>query len=115
MWHHLLVQQSSSATFTVASIEHYAGGKDKTPELVEDLRNLHRRIESLREKPVLRLKAERELIGVSVVATKREIRNAYRRASYRLQPDSGKPTADAENFKQVHDAYRKLLKAAPNE
>jgi preprotein translocase subunit Sec63 len=55
------------------------------------------------------------LLGIEPSATKRDIKNAYRRASYRLHPDSGKPTADAEKFKQVHEAYRKLLKVAPNE
>ncbi len=40
--------------------------------------------------------------------TKREVRNAYRRQARKLHPDVG---GNDEAFKQLHDAYRRLLAA----
>jgi len=52
---------------------------------------------------------ELALLGIEGNADKREIRNAYRRKARKLHPDVG---GDAEAFKQLHDAYRKVLAAA---
>jgi hypothetical protein len=56
-----------------------------------------------------KLSAELSLLGVEAGASKREIRNAYRRKARKLHPDVG---GDAESFKQLHAAYRALLKVA---
>ena len=56
-----------------------------------------------------KLTTELSLLGVEAGATKREIRNAYRRKARKLHPDVG---GDAESFKQLHAAYRALLKVA---
>jgi len=55
------------------------------------------------------LKAERELLGIESNATKREVKNAYRRKARKLHPDVG---GDAEAFKQLYAAYRAVLKVA---
>jgi hypothetical protein len=55
---------------------------------------------------------ELTLLGIEAGATKREVRNAYRRKARKLHPDVG---GDAEAFKQLHAAYRAVLKVAPNE
>jgi hypothetical protein len=46
------------------------------------------------------------LLGIEPGATKRDIKNAYRRQARKLHPDKG---GDAEAFKQMYAAYRKLL------
>jgi hypothetical protein len=46
------------------------------------------------------------------VLTKREVKNAYRRQARKLHPDVG---GDAESFKQLHTAYRRLLAVATKE
>jgi len=53
---------------------------------------------------------ELSLLGIAVGATKRDIRNAYRRKARKLHPDVG---GDPDAFKQLHDAYRALLKVTP--
>jgi hypothetical protein len=53
------------------------------------------------------LKEERALLGVEQDATKRDIKNAYRRKARKLHPDVG---GDAEAFKQLYAAYRAVLK-----
>lgn len=53
---------------------------------------------------------EYTLLGIEQSATKREIRNAYRRKARKLHPDVG---GDAEDFKRLYEAYRKVLKLAP--
>jgi hypothetical protein len=55
------------------------------------------------------LKAERALLGVENDATKRDVKNAYRRKARKLHPDVG---GDAEAFKQLYAAYRAVLKVA---
>lgn len=52
---------------------------------------------------------ELALLDVEAGATKREIRNAYRRKARKLHPDAG---GDDEAFKQLHAAYRRLLAVA---
>ncbi len=52
--------------------------------------------------------AEYALLGIEPGATKREIKNAYRRQARRLHPDKG---GDAEAFKTMYAAYRRLLAA----
>jgi hypothetical protein len=47
------------------------------------------------------------LLGIEPGATKRDIKNAYRRMARKLHPDTG---GNEEAFKQLHLAYRKLLK-----
>ncbi len=49
------------------------------------------------------------LLGIEPGATKRDIKNAYRRKARKLHPDVG---GDAESFKQLHETYRFLLKQA---
>jgi len=46
------------------------------------------------------------LLGIEPGATKRDVKNAYRRQARKLHPDKG---GDAEAFKQMYAAYRKLL------
>ena len=48
------------------------------------------------------------LLGIDCNATKRDIKNAYRRQARKLHPDTG---GDAEAFKRVYAAYRRLLAA----
>lgn len=55
------------------------------------------------------LSSELTLLDIEGNATKREVRNAYRRKARKLHPDVG---GDAEAFKQLHAAYRKVLAAA---
>ncbi len=50
-----------------------------------------------------------KLLGIEAGATKREVRNAYRRKARKLHPDVG---GDAEAFKQLYAAYRAVLKIA---
>jgi DnaJ-class molecular chaperone len=57
----------------------------------------------------VRHRSEYELLGIEAGATKREIKNAYRRQSRKLHPDKG---GDAEAFKAMYAAYRKLLTVA---
>ncbi len=52
---------------------------------------------------------ELSLLGIAPGATKRDIRIAYRRKARKLHPDAG---GDPEAFKQLHAAYRALLKVA---
>jgi hypothetical protein len=49
------------------------------------------------------------LLGIAPDATKRDIKNAYRRKARKLHPDAG---GDDEAFKQLYSAYRKALAAA---
>ncbi len=53
--------------------------------------------------------AEFAVLGVEPGATKRDVKNAYRRKARKLHPDVG---GDAEAFKQLYAAYRALLKVA---
>jgi curved DNA-binding protein CbpA len=55
------------------------------------------------------LKAERILLGVEDNATKRAVKNAYRRKARKLHPDVG---GDAEAFRQLYAAYRAVLRVA---
>jgi curved DNA-binding protein CbpA len=48
------------------------------------------------------------LLGIQPGVTKRDIKNAYRRQARRLHPDKG---GDAEAFKAMYAAYRRLLAA----
>ena len=50
--------------------------------------------------------SEYALLGIAPGATKRDIKNAYRRQARKLHPDKG---GDAEAFKQIYAAYRRLL------
>lgn len=46
------------------------------------------------------------LLGIERGATKREIKNAYRRQARKLHPDAG---GDDAAFKRMHEAYRRAL------
>jgi DnaJ-class molecular chaperone len=46
------------------------------------------------------------LLGIERGATKRDIKNAYRRQARKLHPDAG---GDEDAFKRLHDAYRRVL------
>lgn len=50
--------------------------------------------------------AEYALLGIEPGATKREIKNAYRRQARKLHPDAG---GDEAAFKRMYAAYRHLL------
>ena len=58
-------------------------------------------------KPFLR--DEWTLLGLAENATKRDVKNAYRRMARKLHPDKG---GDPEAFKAIYAAYRKLLTVA---
>ncbi|MBA3825424.1 MAG: DnaJ domain-containing protein [Ktedonobacterales bacterium] len=45
-------------------------------------------------------------LGIAQGATKREIKNAYRRQARKLHPDAG---GDDAAFKRLHEAYRRAL------
>ena len=45
-------------------------------------------------------------LGITQGATKREIKNAYRRQARKLHPDAG---GDEAAFKRLHEAYRRAL------
>lgn len=92
-----------------AFVQHFNEKRRKTPEENHRLREIHRFFENRKETDPWYMNAEYELLGVSHVATKREIRNAYRRKARKLHPDTG---GDAEAFKQLYTAYRTLLKTA---
>ena len=55
------------------------------------------------------LSDELAVLGLEANATKREVRNAYRRKARKLHPDAG---GDEAAFKQLHEAYRRVLAAA---
>ena len=74
-----------------------------TIALYEELTALY---DTVRQK---NLGAELALLGIDPGATKRDIRNAYRRKARKLHPDMG---GDPEAFKQLHAEYRALLKVA---
>jgi DnaJ-domain-containing protein 1 len=73
------------------------------PDLIEAIVNMRAEILAT-AKPFLR--DEYTLLGVERDATKREIKNAYRRKARKLHPDAG---GSDEAFKQLHDAYRRVL------
>lgn len=52
---------------------------------------------------------EYDLLGIEPGATKRGVKNAYRRMARKLHPDKG---GDPEAFKALYAAYRKLLTVA---
>jgi DNA polymerase III gamma/tau subunit len=58
------------------------------------------------------LQEECVLLGIEPNASKKDLRNAYRRKARKLHPDVG---GNAEDFKHLQDAYHKLLKLAPRE
>ena len=49
------------------------------------------------------------LLGIAQGATKREIKNAYRRQARKLHPDAG---GDDDAFKRMYAAYRRVLASA---
>ncbi len=49
------------------------------------------------------------ILGIAQGATKREIKNAYRRQARKLHPDAG---GDDAAFKRMHEAYRRALASA---
>jgi hypothetical protein len=52
---------------------------------------------------------EYTLLGVESNATKRDVRNAYRRKARKLHPDAG---GNEAAFKQLYTAYRRVLAVA---
>ena len=59
------------------------------------------------------LEEARELLDLDLKATRKEIRNAYRRAARRWHPDRA-PGSEEENYRermqQVNAAYQRLIK-----
>jgi len=53
-----------------------------------------------------KLSTELALLGVEATATKRDVRNAYRRQARKLHPDKG---GNAQAFQRMHEAYRQVL------
>jgi len=72
--------------------------------------DLQAAVDELRAKVIATAKPylanEYTLLGVQPGATKRDIKNAYRRQARKLHPDKG---GDAQAFRQMHDAYWRLL------
>ena len=68
--------------------------------------------EQIRASTTPYLQEECTLLGIEPGATKREVRNAYRRRARKLHPDVG---GSEETFKQLQEAYHRLLKLAPME
>ena len=56
--------------------------------------------------------AEYSLLGIEPGASKRDVKNAYRRKARKLHPDAG---GDEAAFKQLYEAYRRVLAVAKNE
>lgn len=75
--------------------------------------DLQAAVDALRAKVMASVKPflanECALLGIDLGASKREIRNAYRRQARKLHPDVG---GDEAAFTQLHAAYRRLLAAA---
>jgi hypothetical protein len=59
--------------------------------------------------PCVTLTPELTLLGLEPDATKRDVRNAYRRKARKLHPDAG---GDEAAFKQLYTAYRRVLAVA---
>ena len=76
------------------------------PEVIAMLDDLAKRAATTRHNAFIE---ELALLDVEAGATKREIRNAYRRKARKLHPDAG---GDDAAFKQLHTAYRRLLAVA---
>jgi len=53
-----------------------------------------------------------ETLGVSINATLKEIKKAYRKLAFKYHPDKG---GDAEKFNEVQEAYEELEKLFCNE
>ena len=113
--------------------EVYALIKVKKPKLYERIQRSEAKLKTMRQeyladldKPetiafldelaakstVNRFGNELTLLGVTPTATKREIKNAYRRKARKLHPDAG---GSEDEFKLLHEAYRTLLKQALND
>jgi|GEM_PF-4718380 len=58
------------------------------------------------------LSYEHEILGVKSNATKKEIRDAYRKKSKLFHPDSG---GDESKFKEIHNAYQSLSNRTSND
>jgi curved DNA-binding protein CbpA len=59
------------------------------------------------------LEEARELLGLDLRATRKEIRTAYRRAARRWHPDRAPAGAEAEyraRMQEVNAAYQKIIK-----
>ncbi len=80
--------------------------RDLSPEYQEQQRRLYAEVEQ-----ELYVDSGCKLLGVEPGATKRDVRNAYRRKARKLHPDVG---GNAEDFKQLYTAYRAVLKIARN-
>jgi DnaJ-class molecular chaperone len=60
----------------------------------------------------MKLDEARELLGLNLKATRKEIRAAYRRAARRCHPDrapEGQEESSRQRMQQVNAAYQKLL------
>ncbi|OGP74922.1 MAG: hypothetical protein A2Y80_08200 [Deltaproteobacteria bacterium RBG_13_58_19] len=58
------------------------------------------------------LKEAREIMGLGLTATRREIKAAYRRAARRWHPDRAPQGAEGEyraKMQQINDAYQRIL------
>jgi|GEM_PF-2292176 len=95
-------QKRKDAELT-AKFTAFMRGYQRSPEIQD-------RIDEMRAKVMVTAKPylahEYTLLGVQPGATKRDIKNAYRRQARKLHPDKG---GDAQAFQQMHDAYRRLL------
>jgi len=77
-----------------------------TPEMIDFMNDVRARVAARRGNT---LGSELALLEIDGNASKREVRNAYRRKARKLHPDVG---GNEETFKQLHTAYRKVLAAA---
>jgi DnaJ-domain-containing protein 1 len=73
------------------------------PEMIAFMDDISRQLDEMHAKSD---SAEFALLGIEPGATKRDVKNAYRRQARKLHPDKG---GDAEAFKTMYAAYRKLL------
>ena len=84
--------------------------EEQTPTFQEYWRNLEEEVD--RE---IRVSDDYKFLALDQIEgriTKRDVKNAYRRAARRLHPDAG---GSDEAFKELHAAYRRVLAVAPKE
>ena len=63
--------------------------------------------------PVMTVEEAREILGLDLKASRKEIRTAYRRAARRWHPDRAPAGAEAEyrtRMQQINAAYQRLVK-----
>jgi len=86
--------------------EHLKKTTSLRPDLIEAVCKIHREVMAS-VKPFLA--DEYAMLGLAAGATKRDIKNAYRRQARKLHPDKG---GSEDAMKALNAAYKRLLSAA---